>query len=97
MKIKIGCSYGGKEIVIVRLSEEMKGAQEIARKLQRVLAFENAVRKSNGNRLIAYSIETAGGLCERYPEVAEGGFDGRKLETEEDTFFMTDRGRYHIG
>lgn len=91
MKINIGTAFESSELVVIKMTEGMYHAKELARDINLMLAFENRWRSATGKPLLGYKIETSGELLEQYPEVAQGKFsfvnDGETYEEME--FGMT--------
>ena len=65
MKIRYGCKFGGNELVVIQLSEEMTDNVKLAQELKRVIAKENIRRAYRGQPKIAYKITTSEKLVEQ--------------------------------
>ena len=94
MKVRFGCRFSGKELVVIQISEEIENSGEIANKLKQVLQRENIRRVQNGKEKIAYSITTSEKLGEQFPEVADGSF---RLKPEDDAIQEADMGMMFFG
>lgn len=90
MKIRYGCNFGGSELVVIQLSEEMADNVKLARELKQVIEKENIRRAYKGQPKIAYKITTSEKLVEQFPDVAAGDF---KLTQENDMDQQLDLGR----
>lgn len=74
MEIRYGCSFGGKDLVVIQISEDMAGNVKLANELKRVIEKENIRRTHDGQPKIAYKITTSEKLVEQFPDVAAGDF-----------------------
>lgn len=92
-KIHFGCRFGGEELVVIQISEEMAGNEKLAYELQQVLEKDNIRRTYMGKPKVAYKIATSEKLAEQFPDVAAGGF---QLTKDQKTVQEVDLGRVYF-
>lgn len=73
-KVNLGCTWGGKAIAFIELSEEMEDVERLAVRLKEALDLENAKRMQKDMEKIAYRITTAPNLDIKHEAVAKKEF-----------------------